>query len=99
MMKKHRLISILALLLAMQFLLMPMQAMAQGTCGSGEGAQENSAPTPDTVPQGTEPTPGDPTGGETPTGTPDTGNTPDPGGTLEPGGTPEGPAPPNPPPG
>ena len=29
MMKKHRLISILALLLAMQFLLMPMQAMAQ----------------------------------------------------------------------
>lgn len=61
MMKKHRLISILALLLAMQFLLMPMQAMAQGTGGSGEGAQENSAPTPDTVPQGTEPTPGDPT--------------------------------------
>lgn len=96
MMKKHRLISLLALFLAMQCLVMPMQAMAQGTGGSGEGAQENSAPTPDTVPQGTEPTPGDPTGGETPTGTPDTGNTPDPGGTLEPGGTPEGPATPTP---
>ena len=41
MMKKHRLISILALLLAMQFLLMPMQAMAQGAAGSGEGAQED----------------------------------------------------------
>ena len=82
MMKKHRLISILALLLAMQFLLMPMQAMAQGAAGSGEGVQEDSAPTPDTVPQGTDPTPGDPAGGETPTNTPDPGNTPNPGNTM-----------------
>ena len=46
MMKKHRLISILALLLAMQFLLMPMQAMAQGTGGSGEGGPGEFGPHP-----------------------------------------------------
>lgn len=79
--KKHRLVSTLAFIMVMQFLLMPTQALAQEPADDGGGTQTQEEVSPS--PKGTGPALEATPEGGAPTNTPGTENTPDPGATPE----------------